>query len=691
MIKNNIRSSGTLAQVKGAQPLCRLQRQRVCAVTLILMLLLCGCGNNGNAADTSQSVAITESTAASAASPVESAESSAIAAGTILHAWCWSFDTIRESMADISAAGYTAVQTSPANAVVEGGNGGMQLMGRGKWYYQYQPTGLTVGNYQLGTEQQFRDMCAEADKYGIKVIVDVVPNHTASDISAVSDELKSAVGGEEALYHKNYLKRINNYSSRIECTSYSLSGLPDVNTENPAYQDALIAYMQQLIADGADGFRFDAAKHIALPDDPQADESAPNTFWERITTAIDNRKYFMYGEVLQGDNERIAAYADIIGHVTASDYGKRVRGLIEGKMLNSKMLSDHMAEDVSGLVTWVESHDTYADGSSAQLTEAQITLGWAIIAAQGGNTTPLFLARPYGSSERDRWGRMNRIGAAGSPLYKSQPIAALNRFRTAMTGETTELRNTSDNNVLMIDRGSRGTVLVCCKTAATDISEPTSLPDGEYPDRGGMNGTFTVKGGILTGSIAPESVAVLYNDGYTEPDAMPSVSLETDTFVIDGTLTAKLHVTGAAEGEYTLGGNNAAYKDGDRLDIPAGTQTVRLTAKSADGRQTVMTYYFTDRRAVPAGSTVTFTKPASWGDTIYVYIYNETVSPIIKNAVWPGVEMTLNEDGTYTYTLDRDWDSALVIFSDGKSQFPAAMEPGIELTEEMYFEISNNG
>ena len=35
--------------------------------------------------------------------------------GAILHAWCWSFNTIKENMKDIAQAGYTSIQTSPIN------------------------------------------------------------------------------------------------------------------------------------------------------------------------------------------------------------------------------------------------------------------------------------------------------------------------------------------------------------------------------------------------------------------------------------------------------------------------------------------------------------------------------------------------------------------------------------------------
>ena len=51
----------------------------------------------------------------------------------ILHAWSWSFNTIREHLQEIKDAGYTIVQTSPINECVVGEDGGRQLFGHGKW------------------------------------------------------------------------------------------------------------------------------------------------------------------------------------------------------------------------------------------------------------------------------------------------------------------------------------------------------------------------------------------------------------------------------------------------------------------------------------------------------------------------------------------------------------------------------
>ncbi len=161
-----------------------------------------------------------------------------VADGAILQAFSWDFNTIKKSMADIAAAGFTAVQTSPINACLEGEDGGMELYGDGKWYYHYQPTDFKIGNYQLGSREEFTEMCQEADKYGVKVLVDVIANHTTPQLDKVADDLVKAGGGSfETLFHKNNDKDINNWDDRLECTTAKMGGLPDINTERPSFQD----------------------------------------------------------------------------------------------------------------------------------------------------------------------------------------------------------------------------------------------------------------------------------------------------------------------------------------------------------------------------------------------------------------------------------------------------------------------
>ncbi len=174
----------------------------------------------------------------------------------ILHAWSWSFDTIAANMRDIAEAGYAYVQTSPANTCFVGEDGGLALYSqpgdsvRGKWYYYYQPTDWKIGNYLLGSRDQFKAMMDSAAKYNVKVIVDVLPNHTAVDHTAVLPDLDNAVGGHEKLFHANGFNDITDYNDRYQCTTGKMGGLPDVNTENPDFQAYYMAYVNDLLSLG---------------------------------------------------------------------------------------------------------------------------------------------------------------------------------------------------------------------------------------------------------------------------------------------------------------------------------------------------------------------------------------------------------------------------------------------------------
>ena len=152
--------------------------------------------------------------------------------GTIMQVWCWSFNTIKENLPDIAKAGFKAIQTSPINACREGDEKGMALMSNtrtgGKWYYHYQPIAWKIGNYQLGTREEFKAMCEEAEKYGISVIVDVLPNHTSSYLPDVLPEFIEAVGGKDKLLHANGQNPIKNWSNRYEGTTGKMGVLQDL-------------------------------------------------------------------------------------------------------------------------------------------------------------------------------------------------------------------------------------------------------------------------------------------------------------------------------------------------------------------------------------------------------------------------------------------------------------------------------
>lgn len=429
---------------------------------------------------------------------VVSAESNQIAMkdGAILHAWCWSFNTIKQNMKAIKDAGYTSIQTSPINAVIPGDNGSKDLK---NWYFHYQPTDYTIGNYQLGTEDEFKAMAAEADKYGINIIVDAVLNHTTSEFDAISPNIKT----KDNWTHGN--DKIQDFNDRYQLTQKSLLGLYDLNTQNKAVQEYLLNYLKQAVADGADGFRFDAAKHIELP----SDNGFGSDFWPTI---LNNGAKFQYGEVLQGGASDEAGYGQLMG-VTASRYGELIREVLKNRFVKDANLINYKVDGVSEdkLVTWVETHDTYANdnGESTNLTDQDITLGWSLIASRKEGA-PLFYSRPVGSGgQNDRFPGQSEIGDAGSDLFKNKTIVAINHFRNTMNGRDEYLHNIGDDQgLVMIERGGKGAIITNLASENKTFSTSTKLADGSYKDT--VSGKiYKVSGKTLKGKLPKKSVLVL--------------------------------------------------------------------------------------------------------------------------------------------------------------------------------------
>ena len=620
--------------------------------------------------------------------------------GAILHCWCWSFDTIRENMADIAAAGFTTVQTSPANTCNDT-SPNLKIMGNdtengtdGCWWWHYQPTDWKIGNYQLGTKEDFIAMCEEADKYGVKVIVDVIPNHTTPDLGEVSDDLYNAVGGSENLYHGNGFNDIVQWGNRYECTTGRMGGLPDVDTENPDFQVYFLNYLNDLIECGADGFRYDTAKHIGVPSDPIDSKSASKgyttNFWPVVTgkqsvsgvTLKNANTIFNYGEVLQGDNVPEAEYAKYM-RMTASSFGSTLTSAVQSKDFSVSTMSDLQHATPSRVVTWVESHDTYCnDGESVGLTDTQIRLAWAVIAARKDGT-PLFFNRPDGSDGwNNRWGN-NVIGEKGNDQFKSTEVVAVNFFRNAMAGESETLRNPGGNTqILQIDRGSVGTCIVNTGSAATLSGVPTALADGTYTEQ--VSGrTFTVSNGLLSGYLDGEKVAVIYN-----PDA-GKISASTEggnTEFSSDTVDITLTVKNLSDATYvTSEGMSGSFSNGDVITIGGITETGKSVTVTLKGQSVAGDSVTREFKFDKIEKNIAYIKLPSGWDVPYCYAYNTAGA---TNNTWPGVLMEKVSDGLYKYEVPDVIQDPLIIFygGDDTRRYPGDMEAGLGLTGSMIYE-----
>ncbi|PKV03073.1 Ig-like domain-containing protein, partial [Bifidobacterium pseudolongum] len=640
--------------------------------------------------------------------------------GSILHAWMWSFNTIKNNMADIADAGYTSIQTSPISNIV-GPNGSHFDE---NWWYVYQPAGTSIGNAVVGSEADLKAMTAEAHKYGIRVIVDGVINHFTADWNGIENSWK-----DSNLFHSKTQggcadngTKID-YWNRWQVTHCHLLGLWDLNTENQEVANRMQAYLKKAVADGVDGFRYDAAKHIELPNEFQ-------THSPYFDTILQNGAQYQYGEVLQGENTPAAEYPKLFikystngGGNTASDYGKALRQALWDKNLNAGTLGDWRSQGMAQnqLVTWVESHDTYANkdkeiwrngqkiktGESADMTAWQMRMGWGVVGARAGGA-PLFFNRPVGSGgDGAQFAEQSHLGDAGDNEWKHPEVANVNKFRNAMEGNAEYLRNCQQSNCLMVERykadgnnNNDGVTVVNMDGDKSLAGLSTMLDDGEYVDQV-YGGKLTVSGKKITsGEVKSGKVHVFYNAS-NSPRASLAVtgakSFKTDTTQV--TLTAR-NVNNARYS--TSEGDSGSFTDGQKITIGAksavNTQiTVTLTGTDADGKQITASETFTKK---DPNATVSYTayakKPAAW-NKIYAYVYvdnNAAAGSVIENAAWPGELMTA-ESGACDGTADQVYeipeniidqagdDPIRVIFNNGGAgEIPGNKFPGDTATDD---------
>lgn len=440
----------------------------------------------------------------------------------ILHAWSWNLDTIAKNMSSIADAGYTMVQTSPVQHCFNPTGVSTKLFdqtgGEGNWYYYYQPTDWKIGNQITGTKSDLQALLDSAAKYGVRIIVDVLPNHTAFDVDAVSEEFYRAVGGRDKMFHSRGLAPVKDYNDRQQCTLWASGALPDVNTENPDFQKYYMQFVNELIRMGVRGFRYDTAKHIGVHSDPVDSASGvrQNDFWDVATgrkavkgvrLAIPYDSLFVYGEILQDRNVPEAEYAGYMG-MTASGYGHFLRKALEARSAKDiDIVGWHHEVAPEYLTSWVESHDTYANAhESAHLSDTQIRNGWVFLTARQ-NSVPLFFSRPAGRSATNYWGN-NQAGARGNDEFLHPEVKAVNHFRRQMDGQPEDIRIDDSGQVLLVNRGRKGAAVVNLSQVANYIDLPTALPSGTYHDVV-YNQPFKVVKGRLKGIAAPERSYIL--------------------------------------------------------------------------------------------------------------------------------------------------------------------------------------
>ena len=532
--------------------------------------------------------------------------------GVILHCFDWTLADIQEEIPNIAKAGFTAVQTSPVH----------ERAGKGSvWYDVYRPYDFKIGN-GLGTEADLKALCAKAHEYGVKVIVDVVANHT--DHPNVAARLK-----DESLYHERF--GVGNWNDRHQVT-FGMIGMWDLDTNNPTVQAIIKQYIQDLKACGVDGIRWDAIKHIGLP-------SEGDSFMQNVV----DQEMYNYGEILDstgGDDNVLFPEYQTYMSITDNGYGNGFANSFAGGSINESVGNFNQRNaKTEKLVYWGESHDTYANdgGESKNKSQNVIDRAYAVVAGNNG-ATALYFSRPF---QKDK-GAI-KFGDKGSVHFKDAEVAQVNYMHNVCAGEPNYY--VKGNGVCAQVRKS-GAIIVLGSGSDRDVTVANGAGDGKWLKSGTYKdmvsgGAFTVNASTISGHVGESGIAVIYQSG---PIVLtPEVIFDPadGTAFSDETLTVTATPLNATSAWIQVNG-------GEKETFTAAKQFT-VGADVAYGKNVTITWGATDKAGKTETGSVTYKKVKAYvpeldkADEIScfletssaaaaVYVWNGKVSPVIEYA-----------------------------------------------------------
>lgn len=559
--------------------------------------------------------------------------------GVILHCFDWTYNDIKAELPKIAKAGFTSIQTSPA-----------QPNGTGTWYWLYQPISFSIGTNGVGTKAELQSLCDEAEKYGIKIIVDVVANHLRGDHNNIDNDLKPSE------YWHTFGGGID-WKNRWQVTHGSI-GMPDIATENPFVQQKVCNYVQELKSVGVDGLRWDAAKHIGVP-------SEGDNFWKSVT----QYGLYNYGEILGGPDDRSTGNEDIMKEytdyisVTDSNYGKELRDSFNsGKAPNSSGNWSEKGISNDKLLYWGESHDTWSNnkdwGFSNEMSQNVIDRAYAV-AASRNKVTALYFSRPSSTNKESI-----KMGEKGSTHYTSSEVAQINKFHNAMDGKADYY--TVSDGCSVITRKDGGAVIVK-GSGSGEVSVENGggyAKPGTYTDAVSGN-TFTITSSTISGTIGSSGIAVVYD---AEPEG-PSASVTPgSTNYNTDELTLTLNCKNAKNAQYSIDdGAFVNYTNGQKITIGtnlAYDTVTTVTVKASDGKTTsdpeTYTYTKVDPNAVKV---VAYDNSSTKWSKVNAYFWSDDNKEMTS---WPGKKMT--DKGNNIFDIEVPDGAKYVIFNNGDSQ-----------------------
>lgn len=184
-------------------------------------------------------------------------------------------------------------------------------------YHGYDVVNYYAVNPDYGTLDNFKRFLAEAHRREIKVIIDLVLNHTSN----LHPFFRDALRGETAEYHNWYIwsntsrgdgwRPVMGGTKPMFYYGYFCDCMPDLNYLNPdvtAQMEKVVKFWMETI--GVDGFRVDGAKHLIEEDSVALNSPATHAWFREFYSFYKALNPFAYtvGEVASSDARIVSTY-----------------------------------------------------------------------------------------------------------------------------------------------------------------------------------------------------------------------------------------------------------------------------------------------------------------------------------------------------------------------------------------------
>lgn len=277
--------------------------------------------------------------------------------------------------------------TQKLDYIKELGVNGIWLMPimKSKSYHKYDVVDYKSIDPEYGTIDEFKHFVKEAHKRNIKVVIDLIVNHTAYDhpwfqsaiheknspyrdyyVWGEKDSIEKVIAKKETALDSDNIKQwhpVKGDTLGEHYYGYFWDGMPDLNFDNPKVKDEFVDIGKfWLIELGVDGFRLDAAKHIFTTD--RAEDN--HAFWVWFRTEMQKMKpdVYLVGEVWS-PAEEVAPYLKGLPSLFNFDMGYAIIEAVEagsdkkGIIKKYKVINDYYGKYSKEFLdaTFIRNHD----------------------------------------------------------------------------------------------------------------------------------------------------------------------------------------------------------------------------------------------------------------------------------------------------------------------------------------------